>query len=305
MGEYNNDVKKVTGVMILEAVMSNPNGDPDNEGAPRVLSDGRGHIHNVSIHRKIRDIVDDKEGVYWKEIKQKHSDEDTSKSADKETQKPEYAVFEQRGVDDNAAVEMLKEENGVNKFLNKYWDVRVFGSTFLQEGNNGFTNTGVCKVFDGLSIAPIISEPKTMTTKKGKQEGKDRGMAPGAYKVVEHAVYVVPFEVNPADAHKTQCTQKDVDIFLAALPYVYDIKSLVRKDVRILNAFAITHKKKLGSIPSHEIFNFFKPKKLTDISQPSTSLDEYELKTLDAFKEAYAGRFEENGTVDLVEERYK
>ena len=295
--EYTNDVKKVTGVMILEAVMSNPNGDPDNEGAPRVLSDGRGHIHNVSIHRKVRDIVDDKEGEYWKEIANRVSVKEEG------NRNIEYAVFEQRGVDDNAAMKMLNEEDGVNKFLNKYWDVRVFGSTFLQKGNTGFINTGVCKVFDGFSIAPIFSEPITLTTKKGKQEGKDRGMAPGAYKVVEHGVYVIPFEINPADAHKTRCRQKDVDIFLAALPYVYDIKSLVRKDVRILNVFAVTHKKKLGSIPSHEIFNFFKPEKLTDISQPSTSLSEYKLKTLVEFKEAYADRFED--AVDLVEARYK
>ncbi len=296
---YANDVKKVTGVMILEVVMSNPNGDPDNEGAPRTLSDGRGHIHNVSIHRKIRDIVDDKDSEYWKEISMKvfqgkeKSKSDTSR----------FDIFEQRGVDDNAAVNLLKDPDGTRKFLNKYWDVRVFGTTFLQQNNTGFINTGVCKVYDGLSIAPIISEPKTMTTKKGKQEGKDRGMAPGAYKVVEHAVYVVPFEINPADAHKTQCSQEDVDIFLAALPYAYDIKSLIRKDVRILNAFAVTHKKKLGSIPSHDIINFFKPKKLTDLSQPSISLDEYELKTMDDFKKKYDGKFEK--IVDLVEERYR
>ena len=290
---YQNDVKKVTGVMILEAVMSNPNGDPDNEGAPRVLSDGRGHIHNVSIHRKERDIVDDKEGEIWKELKK-------SLSIDNDEN---FSVFEQRGVDDNKAVKLLNEEDGAQKFCQKYWDIRVFGSTFLQEKNTGFINTGVCKVFDGISVAPIVSEPMTMTTKKGKQEGKDRGMAPGAYKVVEHAVYVVPFEVNPADAHKTWCTQKDVDLFLSALPYVYDLKSLVRKDVRMLNAFAVTHKKKLGSIPSHEIFNFFKPVKNTDPLQPSMDLSEYTLKTKEEFEKNFAGRYED--IKDLVIERYQ
>lgn len=44
-------------VGFIECSMSNPNGDPDNSGAPRVLSTGEGVISYESIKRVIRDYV--------------------------------------------------------------------------------------------------------------------------------------------------------------------------------------------------------------------------------------------------------
>ena len=60
--------KRATGLLIIEVRNSNPNGDPDRESDPRQRQDGRGEISPVSFKRKLRDLIDDKEGQAWKEI---------------------------------------------------------------------------------------------------------------------------------------------------------------------------------------------------------------------------------------------
>ena len=42
------DVKRYTGLLIIEVINSNPNGDPDRESDPRQRPDGRGEISPVS-----------------------------------------------------------------------------------------------------------------------------------------------------------------------------------------------------------------------------------------------------------------
>ena len=44
-----NNVKRFTGLLIIEVVNSNPNGDPDRESDPRQRPDGRGEISPVSL----------------------------------------------------------------------------------------------------------------------------------------------------------------------------------------------------------------------------------------------------------------
>ena len=83
-------------------------------------------------------------------------------------------------------------------FVRKYWDARVFGNTFLEDGGSKeFIKTGVVQFGMGLSVAPVEILHQTNTNKPGVQEGKNAGMAPLAYRVVEHGVYCMPFFVNP------------------------------------------------------------------------------------------------------------
>ena len=65
----NNFVPRITGLLILEVRKSNPNGDPERESSPRQRPDGKGEISPVSVKRKLRDLVLEKEGVVWSEIK--------------------------------------------------------------------------------------------------------------------------------------------------------------------------------------------------------------------------------------------
>lgn len=62
------DIKRVTGLLIIEAVNSNPNGNPDQESDPRVRSNGQGEISPVSFKRKLRDLIEWNEGPVFQTI---------------------------------------------------------------------------------------------------------------------------------------------------------------------------------------------------------------------------------------------
>src|SRR6266699_713491 len=70
MSSANNQIiPRATGLLIIEVKNSNPNGDPDRESDPRVRShDQRGIISGVSFKRKLRDLVEWKDGPVWQQL---------------------------------------------------------------------------------------------------------------------------------------------------------------------------------------------------------------------------------------------
>jgi CRISPR-associated protein Csd2 len=196
-----------TGLVIIEVRCSNPNGDPDAESDPRTLeTDGRGLISPVSFKRKLRDLMTDKNGPVWLAAV---STLNLSRNGDAR----EYEILETRGRNRDAIGAM-----DATKFSDKYWDARIFGNTFLESmkgksgtGKEHFISTGVVQFGPGISAAPIYVERLTTTNKAGVEEGKDRGMAPLGWRVVRHAVYSMPFFVNPMAAGKTGCKPLDID----------------------------------------------------------------------------------------------
>ena len=61
-------IVRATGLLVIEVINSNPNGDPDRESDPRQRPDGKGEISPVSFKRKVRDLIENQEGDVWKEI---------------------------------------------------------------------------------------------------------------------------------------------------------------------------------------------------------------------------------------------
>src|ERR1035438_7794162 len=59
---------RATGLLVIEAVNSNPNGDPDNESESRTRVGEKGEISPVSFKRKLRDLVEEKDGPVWADL---------------------------------------------------------------------------------------------------------------------------------------------------------------------------------------------------------------------------------------------
>lgn len=268
-----NEIKRATGLLVIEVVNSNPNGDPDRESDPRQRPNGCGEISPVSFKRKLRDLLDDHDAPFFQNLPEKFSGN------------PEkYCILEHRGRDRKTIIaEMGKDPDKFleSEFVKKYWDARLFGNTFLEDGGNkGFLKTGVVQMGMGLSISPINILRHTNTNKAGVQEGKNAGMAPMAYRVVEHAVYCIPFFVNPNYAPKSGCTADDIELLKLLIPYAYDMnRSAIRPDVRIRHAWYIEHKHMLGSCPDYLLMEALTPVRKGDSNLPSTSWADYEDKT--------------------------
>lgn len=270
-----NEIKRATGLLVIEAVNSNPNGDPDRESDPRQRPNGIGEISPVSFKRKLRDLLDDKSSLFFQGLPSKFADD------------PErYCILESRGRDRKSIEkEMSSDMKNFDQadflkstFVKKYWDARIFGNTFLQEGGNkGFIKTGVVQFGVGVSISPINIVRHTNTNKAGVQEGKNAGMAPLAFRIVEHGVYCMPFFVNPNYAGKSGCTPEDIELLKLLIPKAYDLnRSAVRPDVRIRHAWYIEHKSPLGSCPDYLLLEALMPRRIGEKVEPSSTWADYE-----------------------------
>jgi CRISPR-associated protein Csd2 len=263
-------MNRVTGLLVIEVINSNPNGNPDQESDPRQRPDERGMISPVSFKRKLRDLVEEKDGPAWKEI---------SGSFDPALKAEEFQVLESRGRD-------RKEIAGLSddQFTTKYWDARLFGSTFLEEKkgagkDSSFIRTGAAQFGMGVSISPVRIDRQTNTNKAGVEAGKDRGMAPLAYRIVPHGVYTMPYFLNAAAAGKSGCTNNDVELMKRLIPHAYSqTASAIRPQVILRHAWHMEHTSALGSCPDFLLLDAMTPKRkdasLTE--QPSTGWKDYD-----------------------------
>jgi CRISPR-associated protein Csd2 len=262
------------GLLIIEVRNSNPNGDPDQEGVPRQRNDGHGEISPVSFKRKLRDLVEDKEGEVWEHL-----------STDLKLNGERFHILESRERSWQQVKEDITGDKTGETFKNKYWDGRLFGNTWLEstkEENTendqtqaaaggtaqpqakeakstltaeekklirGIIKTGAVKFGMGISIEPLTEIRRlTQTKKAGAQEGMDRGMAPLSYNVITYAVYAMPFFVNPSTGRKSGCGNEDIELMLRLIPLAYPhTASAIRPDVNVRMAHYIGHKSALGS----------------------------------------------------------
>lgn len=264
-----------TGLLVIEVRHSNPNGDPDAESEPRTIdADGRGLISPVSFKRKLRDLVDDHDGPVWHEASRV-----LGLSSNR------FGILERRGRDRDSIFRMKADE-----FADAHWDARLFGNTFLEDikgkdfkpgEKDHFISTGVVQFGPGISIAPIEVERLTTTNKSGVQEGKDRGMAPLGWRVVRHAIYVMPFFVNPMMARKSRCEAPDIELMKFLIPHAYrSTASAIRPFVEVRHAWFAQHKSSLGSCPDSMILDGMTPRKIKGgPDNASNSVDEYEIPT--------------------------
>lgn len=294
------DIPRATGLIIVEVRNSNPNGDPERDGAPRKRRGDIGEISPVSVKRKMRDLIGNKKGPIWLYLQNKFNLEEAR-----------FQILEERDRTRGEIKKMIVEDDSKplekKRFVQQYWDGRIFGNTFLEEaegetkestsgekqtqktskGNKAKTEeaialkrnvkTGVVHFGLGLSVAPVeLRADFTLTNKAGVQEGKTAGMAPGAFKFVEHGIYAIPFFVNPTPASKTGCEKKDVDIALELIPYVYSHNpALIRNQVKVLHAWYVEHNNQRGTFNDFDLIDALMPKKEKDKNKPSAERSEY------------------------------
>jgi CRISPR-associated protein Csd2 len=285
------ELVRATGLLVIEVVNSNPNGDPDNESEPRTRVGERGEISPVSFKRKLRDLVEQKDGPVWQAIAGGFSPA---------LEATNFDILEKRGRDR----EKIEGEIQDGTFESRYWDGRLFGNTFLEKGRTTSESikTGVVQFGMGISVAPIEIQRHTLTNKSGVQKEKDRGMAPLGYRVVQHGVYCMPFFVNPTAAAKSGCTHTDLDLMLKLIPYAYThTASFVRPDVRLRHAWYIEHKTRLGSCPDSKLIDALTPKRKGDTAAPSQGWSDYD----DPAGLSADLRSRVSDCIDLVEHEWK
>jgi CRISPR-associated protein Csd2 len=269
--------------------MSNLNGDPDRESDPRTLeTTGRefGMVSDVSIKRKVRDMVLFKDGPIWQNI---------SKSLGIAAQG--YDLLERPDRNRTEIGALTAEE-----FLSRFWDARVFGSNFLVESTGkkagkgkkekeaeqiegpgtSRTYAGPVAFSWGKTLAPVSIIRATCTNVSPVEEGKSRGMAPESYRVVEHGVYVVPFTYSPHNGRKTGVKAVDLELMLELLPHIDLLSSRTRPQINVRHVYYAQHNSALGAVAPYKILEVLTPR--VKVSGPTTSWGDYEDVTLPAIE---------------------
>jgi Cas7 group CRISPR-associated protein Csh2 len=234
-------------------------------------------ITSVSFKRKIRDLVLRKDEPVWKKVAKELGIHDRA---------DDFDILERRGISRSEVNTQLN--SNFKGFKKKYWDARIFGNTFLEEGVGDTIRAGIVHFGLAVSVSPIrvhrLTQTKLAPAEGGKagEQGPSRGMAPLAHRVVEHGLYGMPFFVNPTGAQGergTGCTALDIVLLLKLIRYAYShTKSDIRPLVEVRRAWYAEHDDDLGSFSEFEFIEKLMPKrKGGDSEKPSvsgTSLEE-------------------------------
>jgi CRISPR/Cas system type I-B associated protein Csh2 (Cas7 group RAMP superfamily) len=150
--------------------------------------------------------------------------------------------------------------------------------------------SGVFFLKDGQSILPVICDESTLTSKAGVQEGKDRGMAPMAHKVVQHAVYTTGFDCNANMAFKTRTTVRDILMWLQLFTVAYSANASSLRhgaNVTIRGFWLFEHANRLFSRQPFELNELVLPKAKIGVTE-SMSWDDYTSPTTKEVEKAVA-----------------
>ena len=255
-----------TGLLVIEAVNSNPNGDPDRGERPTAATRWQGRNLTRFVQAKTARSRGTQGGAGLE------GSEQETQTGSRQWQ---FFILESRGRDRKQIENELRE----NKFTEKYWDGRLFGNTFLEEGGPDTVKSGVVQFGLGVSVAPIEIERLTNTNKAGVEAGKDRGMRRLAT-VLSPRRLLHALLRQPQPAHKSDCTARDVELMLRLIPFAYPhSRSYVRPSVEVRHAWFIEHKNALGSCSDFALLKALTPVKNTDPDRPSTCWEEYKTPT--------------------------
>ena len=264
-----NDVKKINYLVLIEAVYSNPNGDPDNDNAPRVDPDtGYGIITNQCLNRKVRNQImlrcADKAGydIYIQNdvvLNEKNAEAYKTLDIDKKAKKS-----------DKMSVQSAKEF-----MLQKYFDVRAFGAVMSTGDYSAGRVTGAVQTSFATSINPITIQEISLTRQaitNDERAGNENEM--GRKYVVPYGLYAFHVSVSAVQAKKNFFTEEDLKIYETALVNMFENDdSSVRNGMSVRAVYKFTHEHELGNAPAWKLYDLIKIEPQKDYPRNFTDFD--------------------------------
>lgn len=259
-------------LLIFEAVDSNPNGDPDNAGKPRVDFDtGHGIVSDASLKRKIRDGVSlrvqeglapvGRNRIF---IRRGVSLNEELEAAYKEIGQATPAKGKATADQISAATAYMKEN---------YFDVRMFGAVMSTGNAPADKVTGPLTVGLARSYDPVLPLELGITrTASTKVEAKDNASQMGSKTVIPYGLYAVRLHYQPTrDNH---VTEPDLALLWDAITTMFEVtRSAARPDVNVRRLDVFSHDNALGRVPAVSLFDRIGVAKVEGIKQPTTFAD--------------------------------
>lgn len=248
-------IKKTNYLVLIEAINSNPNGDPDNENAPRMDPDTEyGIITNQCLNRKVRNQV-----MLHMDDKSKY---DIFIQTDKTLNEKQKDAFAETGFDITKSGNK-PEQTDIQKakqfMLAKYFDIRTFGAV-LSTGDypagrvTGAVQTSFARTVTPVTIQEVALTRQALTNDNRKNVNAENEM--GKKYIVPYGLYAFKVSVSAVQAEKNGFTQDDLNVYENALMNMFENdESSARGDVNVRAVYRFTHENKLGNVPTWKIYD--------------------------------------------------
>lgn len=256
--------------LLIEAKLSNPNGDPDRDNAPRIdpLS-RRGLISDVSIKRKIRDYLAAEYSMPLHVANGAILNDNVTEVTEslgiavnrvtkaKKTAKPKTKANDDEASDSSEKVKssLTAEEAAAIRrgMCDKYVDVRLFGAV-LGTGNvpAGYCH-GPVQVGIAESVSPILTLELAITrcaATNAERAVNDTEM--GRKHVVAYGLYRTEIHISGPRAAKTGMTYGDVQNLVHSLKMMWELdRSAARGMMSSRDIIVMRHHSPRCNAPSY------------------------------------------------------
>lgn len=187
-------------LLIDDARLCNPNGNPDDENRPRMDDDTQTLlVSDVRVKRTVRDFS--KEKGFQIFVATSNDKKITMENRLKEILK-KYKIAED-----------ADEETKLNVILDHMIDIRMFGSA-MAVGGITRTFTGPIQISWGYSLHPVdLVKANSITSIMSSKESKEGFSTFGQMHKAEYAMIAHSGSMNKFAARKTRLTQEDADLF--------------------------------------------------------------------------------------------
>ena len=261
--------------LIFDVQLGNPNGDPDNNGAPRIeTSTGRGLVSDVCIKRKIRDYVNlRKQGEEGYDIYVMNDSIPLER-------KHEEIVGTDIAKDKKKAT--VTSEELMKRATTRFWDVRMFGGAMVVRPSIGSIR-GPLQLSLFASVDPVDSQEITITRcapgKVSDNPEEQKGQEMGRKYMVPYALFEGQITYNAPLGMKQGVTSEDLAVFWEALLSMFEFdRAAGRGLMTVRKIVAFVHDSPLGTpyARAADLMDGVKAERVTDTDFPQ-SWEDYKI----------------------------
>lgn len=247
-------------MFIFDAMDANPNGDPDAGNLPRIDPEtGQGLVTDVCLKRKVRNYVDLRfPGETDDESQKRHEIYFADHAVLNNTHQRAYKHVEEKPTKKKLPKDVKKAQAITDFMCRNFYDIRSFGAVMTTEVNCGQVR-GPVQLSFARSTDPVTSSEHAITRSSVTNERdleKERTM--GRKFTIPYGLYVAQGFVNPFLADQTGFDDQDLDLLWEALINAFQFDASAARPAGSMASrklIVFKHDSKLGSAPSHKLFD--------------------------------------------------
>ena len=250
-------------VLLVSCINSNYNGDPDDEGRPRIDDDNFGIMTAVSFKRKLRDTIgiyrdDESIDLFKPETNQIFVEKHTVRTAKmkdnidyKKFADLDKALTAKDSSKDKVSGALVSREArayAADEICKKFVDARMFGQVLGNVGNI----TGAVQVENSRSVNQVVISDRCITVEQvaNGAEAESKQATMGRQSSAKYALFPIYIHVNPFRAKETGFTKEDYNNLLVILQEAYDVTNSSVRFLQFEKMYVFEHADKRGSMPT-------------------------------------------------------